>query len=87
MIRSEKELQALYDKFDRDVIVYSRGFRFLLAIDQMLNVLIWGGSMDETISSHINRKKEAGTDTWFDRKICCLLQKLEHNHCYESRGE
>ena len=41
----------------------------------------------ETISGNIYRKKMKGTDTWFDRKVCCFLNLFEYNHCYESRGE
>ena len=86
-MRSKEELELLFAKFDRDVQKRSRFMRFLLSLDQMGNVLFWNGSQDETISSHIHRKIENGKATWFDKKICCLLKKLEDNHCYESRGE
>ena len=86
-MRSKEELEILFAKFDRDVQKRSRFMRFLLSLDQMGNVLFWNGSQDETISSHIHRKIENGKATWFDKKICCLLKKLEDNHCYESRGE
>ena len=86
-MRSKEELELLFAKFDRDVQKRSRFMRFLLALDQMGNVLFWNGSQDETISSHIHRRIEKGTATWFDKKLCCLLKKLENNHCYESRGE
>ena len=86
-MRSKEELDILFAKFDRDVQKRSRFMRFLLSLDQMGNVLFWNGSQDETISSHIHRKIENGKATWFDKKLCCLLKKLEHNHCYESRGE
>ena len=79
--------QELIDKFDRDVAKRSRLMRLLLVLDQMGNVLLWNGSQDETISSHIGRRIEAGTATWFDKKLCCLLKKLDNNHCVESRGE
>ena len=79
--------QELVDKFDRDVAKRSRLMRFLLVLDQMGNVLLWNGSQDETISSHIGRRIESGTATWFDKKLCCLLKKLDNNHCVESRGE
>ena len=74
-------------KFIDDVAKRSRGFRFLLVLDQMLNVLLWNGSQDETISSHIARRQLAGTSTWFDDKVCCGLSKLEYNHCNKSIGE
>lgn len=79
--------QELIAKFDRDVAKRSRLMRLLLVLDQMGNVLLWNGSQDETISSHIGRRIENGTATWFDKKLCCLLKKLDNNHCVESRGE
>lgn len=79
--------EELYQKFDNDVAKRSRVMRFLLVLDQMFNVLIWNGSQDETISSHIHRKQMNGTATWFDKKICCLLKKLESEHCLKSLGE
>ena len=86
-MRSKEELEILFAKFDRDVQKRSRLMRFLLVLDQMFNVILWNGSQDETISSHIHRRIESGKATWFDKKLCCLLKKLEDNHCYESRGE
>ena len=79
--------QQLIEKFENDVKKRSRFMRFLLALDQLGNVLFWNGSQDETISSHIHRRIENGKANWFDKKLCCLLKKLEANHCYESRGE
>ena len=79
--------EELYQKFDSDIAKRSRAMRFLLVLDQMFNVLVWNGSQDETISSHIQRKIQKGTATWFDKKLCCLLKKLEHNHCEKSVGE
>lgn len=86
-MRSKEELEVLYSKFDKDVEKRSRWFRFLLALDQMLNVIFWNGSQDETVSSHIGRRIREGKATWFDKKLCCLLKKLEHNHCNKSLGE
>ena len=77
----------MIEKFENDMKKRSRFFRFLLVLDQMGNVLFWNGSQDETISSHIHRRIESGKAKWFDKKVCCLLKKLENNHCYESRGE
>lgn len=79
--------QELIDKFDRDVAKRSRFMRLILVLDQMGNVLLWNGSQDETISSHIGRRIEKGTATWFDKKLCCLLSKLDGNHCNKSLGE
>lgn len=78
---------ALIQKFENDVKKRSRLFRFLLVLDQMCNVLFWNGSQDETVSSHIGRRIQAGNATWFDKRLCCLLKRLEHNHCNESLGE
>lgn len=80
-------LEELYAKFDRDVAKRGRVMRLLLAIDQFFNVFIYNGSQDETISSHIQRKINNGTATWFDKKLCCLLRKFEDNHCNKSLGE
>ena len=86
-MRSKEELEILFAKFDRDVQKRSRLMRFLLVLDQMFNVVLWNGSQDETISSHIHRRIESGKANWFDKKLCCLLKKLESNHCAKSLGE
>ena len=86
-MKSKEELELLFAKFDRDVQKRSRFMRFLLSLDQMGNVLFWNGSQDETISSHIHRRIESGKANWFDKKLCCLLKKLENNHCEKSIGE
>lgn len=77
----------LINKFENDMKNRTKGRRFLLVLDQMLNVVFWNGSQDETVSSHIGRKIEKGTATWFDKKLCCFLKKLENNHCIKSKGE
>lgn len=79
--------QELIDKFNNDVQKRSRLMRFLLVFDQMLNVLFWNGSQDETVSSHIGRRITENRATWFDKKLCCLLKRLESNHCNKSLGE
>ena len=84
---SENDKVALYAKFDNDMKKRNRTMRFLLVLDQMFNVLLWNGSQDETISSHIQRRIDNGIATWFDKKVCCLLKKLEQNHCEKSKGE
>ena len=84
---SENDKVALYAKFDNDMKKRNRTMRFLLVLDQMFNVLLWNGSQDETISSHIHRRQLNGTATWLDKKICCLLRKLESEHCLKSVGE
>ena len=84
---NENDKVALYAKFDNDMKKRNRTMRFLLVLDQMFNVLLWNGSQDETISSHIHRRQANGTATWLDKKICCLLKKLESEHCLKSLGE
>ena len=79
--------QDLVDKFKLDVSKRSRLMRFLLVLDQMCNVLFWNGSQDETVSSHIGRRISENKATWFDKKLCCLLKRLESNHCNKSLGE
>ena len=86
-MRTQEELDILYAKFDKDVATKSRWFRALIALDQLIGVLIWNNSNDETISSKIHRKQVAGTANWFDNTICKMLNKIEGNHCYKSRGE
>ena len=78
---------VLIQKFENDVKKRSRLFRFLLVLDQFFAVLFWNTSQDETVSSHIGRRIQAGNATWFDKRLCCLLKRLEDNHCNESLGE
>jgi len=77
----------LEDKFIEDTKKRSRVKRFVLVLDQMLNVLLWNGSQDETVSSHIYRRIRDGRASWFDKKLCWLLRKLESKHCLKSLGE
>ena len=77
----------LIEKFEEDKQKRTRLMRFLLVLDQMLNVVIWDGSQDETVSSHIGRRIKKGEATWFDKKLCCFLKRLESNHCDKSLGE
>ena len=84
---SRDRYTILVEKFELDVKKRSRLNRFLLVLDQMFNVILWNGSQDETIRSHIHRRIESDKATWFDKKLCCLLKKLESNHCAKSLGE
>lgn len=79
--------EQLIKKFENDVEKRTRFMRFILVLDQMINVIFWNGSQDETVSSHIGRRIEEGKATWFDKKLCCFLKKLESNHCSVSLGE
>lgn len=84
---TNEELELLYKKFDRDVETKSRLLRVAIAFDQLIGVLGWNNSQDETISSKIGRLQKAGKASWLDNKLCCLLNKLEYNHCHKSKGE
>ena len=75
------------EKFENDMNKRSRTMRFLLVLDQMFNVLLWNGSQDETISSHIGRRIESEKATWFDKLVCKFLRVLEAKHCIKSKGE
>lgn len=77
----------LIEKFENDMKKRTRFMRFLLVLDQMGNVVFWNGSQDETISSHIGRKIAQNRANWFEKKLCCFLKRLEHNHCEKSLGE
>ena len=79
--------EQLIKKFENDIEKRTRFMRFILVLDQMINVIFWNGSQDETVSSHIARRIERGDATWFDKKLCCLLSRLENNHCNKSLGE
>lgn len=87
MTRTNEQLEMLYAKFDDDMRSKTKSMRIALALDQLCNVIFLNGSMDETMSSHIHRKQVAGTSTKTLDRLCCLLSKLEYNHCYLSRGE
>ena len=78
---------TLIKKFEKDMKKRNRVMRFLLSLDQMINVLLWNGSQDETISSHIARRKVNGNATWFDKSLCKLLRLFESKHCLKSLGE
>ncbi len=80
-------MNQLFEKFDNDVEKRNKFFRLLLSIDQFFNVLLWNGSQDETISSHIARRKQKKTNNKFDDLVCCFLKKLESKHCKKSLGE
>ena len=86
MIKIERK-QALIKKFEEDKSKRHYLLRLLLVIDQFFNVLLWNGSQDETISSHIGRRMLNHQATWFDKLVCCFLRKLEAKHCKESIGE
>ena len=77
----------IQDKFKRDEKQLARAMRFLLAVDQLFNVLLWNGSQDQTISGHIAVRKAEGRANWFDNAVCCVLRKLESKHCIKAIDE
>ena len=78
---------VLFEKFDRDVAKRSRLMRAVIALDQLIAVIFWNTSQDETISSCIARRELAGTATWWDKRVCKFLHLFEYNHCKKSLGE
>jgi len=72
--------QELVVKFENDVKKRSWIMRLLLVLDQLFNVILFNGSQDETISSHIGR---TGKAKW----LCWILRQLESKHCQKSIGE
>jgi len=78
---------VLIEKFENDMKKRSRFMRFLLAVDQLFNVLLWNGSQDETISSHVGRRIENGKANVVDKVVCKVLGAIENRHCKKSLGE
>lgn len=78
---------ALISKFDRDMKNRSWILRVLLVIDQMFNVILWNGSQDETISSHVGRRIRDGKANKFEHLLAKFLGWFEEDHCKKSIGE
>lgn len=79
--------EQLVKKFENDVKKRSYIMRLLLVIDQLFNVLLWNGSQDETISSHVGRRIKSGKANKLEKGLCWVLNKLESEHCKKSYGE
>lgn len=79
--------EQLIEKFENDVKKRPYGLRLLLVIDQFFNVLLWNGSQDETVSSHVGRRIAEGKANKFEKGLCWFLRKLESKHCKKSLGE
>jgi hypothetical protein len=78
----------LVKKFEHDMSKRSRQMRAVLAIDQFFNVLLLNGSQDETMSSHIGRRKQKEIAGKWELFLCDkILSKFEYNHCKKSLGE
>ncbi|GEM_PF-1414796 len=86
-MKSQQELDVLFAKFDRDVATKPRWLRALIAFDQLIGVIFWNNSNDETISSKIHRLQVSGKATKFDNFVCFFLKKIDYNHCEKSKGE
>lgn len=74
-------------KFEQDVKKRNRLLRFIIVLDQMFNVILWNGSQDETISSHVGRRMESGQANRLEKALCGLLRLIESKHCIKSKGE
>ena len=72
--------KELIEKFENDINKRTKGMRFLLVLDQMINVIFWNGSQDETVSSHIGRRSFA---TNFFGKIPTPLLMAATGHSSE----
>ena len=79
--------KVLIEKFENDVKKRHYLLRLALVVDQFFNVLLWNGSQDETISSHIGRKIATNKANKIDRFVCWFLNKIENQHCIKSKGE
>lgn len=55
----------------------------LIFFDIGLNVVLFGGSPYETISSRVGKRRDDG-DKWAC-KLCKLLDKIDPRHCEKSR--
>ncbi len=75
------------EKFEKDIQNRSRAKRVLIALDQLINVLLWNGSQDETVSSHIARRIDSGKANYIDVFVCKALRLIENKHCKKSIGE
>jgi hypothetical protein len=57
-------------------------FNALIAIDQLLNTLLFGDP-DETMSSRMGKYAARGRG-WFPCQLCKLLNLLDKDHCKKS---
>ena len=74
-------------KFEHDVKKRKYVMRVLLALDQLLNVLLWNGSQDETVSSHVGRRIADGKAYKVEVCLCKFLTWLQSKHCSRAKGE
>ena len=55
----------------------------LISIDQLINV-IFGGSVDETVSSRLGRQKRQGRLKWYNKWLADFLDWIDDNHVLNS---
>ena len=53
----------------------------LIALDQLLNTLLWGNP-DETISSRLGKASRRGNRV--ARILCRVIHLFDSNHCYDA---
>ena len=58
-------------------------FNILVAIDQLANTIL-AGDPDETISSRVGKRVEAGTATLPERYLATILDWLDPNHVIDA---
>lgn len=59
------------------------GWKLLIALDQLCNVLVWRGDPDETISSNAARNR----NKWWGRWLCRVLNRIDPGHCDKVQGK
>jgi len=64
----------------------NRNFRCFLNTTMQVNGYAFG-DVRETISSALGKNQRDGTLSWFGRRICFVLDKLETDHCKKSIKE
>lgn len=57
-----------------------------VAFDQTVNVVVFNGLPDETVSSHAGRLIRDGNPPRWARIVCWFCGKLDKDHCKESIG-
>jgi hypothetical protein len=57
-----------------------------VSVDQTLNVWVFNGLPDETISSHAGRRVRNGSPPTWARFVCWLCEWFDKGHCRESIG-
>ena len=74
-------------KFEYDMEKRNYFHRLALVFDQFFNVLLWNGSQDETISSHMGRRIAAGKANRVEKWLCGVISMVVKSHCEKALGE